>query len=223
MIPIVAVMKRSANNASLDGEAQEDSGSYSYGLFKLPPNCEIIKIDVDGHNSLQNVRMDDRILVSSCIETAVKYITQSQQQISDECDIIIRSNKETMGEVTLVEYSVLLRFHIDTIVGAKHIALIQNVNPLRCACGDSVQIFCDTTDKQAMKTCVQLTISSYANPVRLVDSVLMHQHFTTLVATSDQDDFSSKNPLDEVSINRKRAKKGGIVYNKICESTTSKK
>lgn len=211
--------KRNANEADMGSVDDDESTTYSYGLFNLPPGCLIVKIDAEGHNNLRNVRTDDRILISNCIETAFKYITESNtQQMTQEAQIIIKTKKETLDEVTLVEYSVLMRFHIDTVISAKHYALIQHVNPLRCGCGDSIQVFCDSTDPDSLKQCLLLRISSMSNPIRASDSVLFHQHFKTMLATDDQDDFSSKNTLNEVSINRKRARKGDIIYNKICDN-----
>lgn len=210
--------KRSANDASLSINQEEkksgDITPYSYGLFNLPPNCRVLKVDIDGQKDLFNVKMDDRIMISNCIETAAEYIPQSQQ-VSKECGIVIKNTKEMVEDITLIEYTVLLQFHIDTIIELQHIALLQHVNPLRCSGKDAIKVFCDS---QGNKMCVLLTISSTLNPLRLTESVLIHQHFTTMLYTTDQDDASSKNPLDEISVNRKRARKGDIVYGKICDN-----
>lgn len=202
--------KRSATDANIGN----NDTPYSYGLFNLPSNCRVLKVDIDGQADFANVIMDDVVMISNCIETAAKYITQSQN-ISKECDIIIRNTTETTGDLTLTEYRVLMQFHTDTVIEVQHIAYIQHVNPLRCSGKDSIKMFYDSRNN---KMCLMLTLASTRNPIRLTDSVLIHQHFTTMLCTTDQDDSSSKNPLDEVSINRKRARKGDIMYNKIHDS-----
>ena len=199
--------KRSASEAQL-GSTETP---YSYGLFNLPSYCQVLKVDIDGQSDFSNVKMDDVMLISNAVETAAKYITQSQN-ISKECGIVIKNTTETTGELTLTEYKVLLQFHTDTVIDVQHIAYIQHVNPLRCSGKDSIKVFYDSRNN---KMCLMLTIASMLNPIRLTDSVLIHQHFTTMLYTTDQDDSSSKNPLEEVSINRKRARKGDIMYNKI--------
>lgn len=212
----VTLKKRSAGDAGLaihDGKSGGGGGeaSYSYGLFNVPSNCRILKVDIDGQKDFANVKMDDVIMISNCIETAAKYITQSQN-ISKECGIIIKSERESAGDVTLVEYKVLMQFHIDTVIEIQHMAYIQHLNPLRCSGSDAIKVFCDSNNQ---KMCLLVTLSSTLNPIRPVESIIIHQHFKTLLYTTDQDDSSSTNPLDEVSINRKRARKGDIMYNKI--------
>lgn len=202
--------KRSASDASLgslfDKTTESSSSPYSYGLFNLPSNCRVLKIDIDGEKNMNNVRMDDRLMVSNFIETAAEYIPDAQQ-LSKECGVVIKCTKEVVHDITLVEYTILLQFHIDTVVEIQNLSILQHINPLRCSGKDSIKIFCDSENN---KQCVLLTVASTLNPVRLTESVLIHQHFTTTLFTTDNDDSSSKNALDEVSINRKRACKRDV-------------
>ncbi len=217
---MITTKKRSANDAHLSIDRQEaKSGDtpYAYGLYNLPTNCRVLKVEVDGQKDLNNVRMDDRIMISNLIETAANCIPHLQQ-VSRDCGIVIKNTKETMDDITLVEYKVLLQFHPDTVVEGQHIGLLQHVNPMRCGGKDTIKVFYDSTTN---KQCLCLTVSSNINPIRLTDCVLIHQHFTTMLYTTDQDDSSSKNQLDEISVNRKRARKNGngnIEYNKKCDN-----
>lgn len=190
----------------------ESETTYSHGLFKVPSNCRIMKIDVEGQKDLSNVRVEDRMTISNVIKTASNFITQSNS-ISKECGVIITCAKQVVDNITLLDYVVLLQFHIDTVFEAQHFAMIQHVNPIRCGSGDSIKTF---PDIQKNKHCMMITVSSVNNPVQLKETVLIYQHFSTLLYTSDDDETSSKNPLKEESINRKRAKKGDILYSKVC-------
>lgn len=208
-------MKRSSLDISEGVGDDVQEGRYMYGLNKLPSNCCVIAIDLDGQKDFSGIRFDDRVLVSNCIQMACE-LFPSSNPVSKKCDVVITSIQETVNDlVRLDAYVVLFQFHIDTIFEVQHLAAIQHINPLRCGTEKSIKTFVDTVKN---KHCLMLTIASTLSPLVPTSALLFVQNFSSPLMTSDQDETSSKNDLREQSVNRKRARKNEISYSKICDN-----
>ena len=205
------------NNNAMQIEAGGGGGEtddYNFGLFRLPENCTVVKVEVGNQKDLSGVESDDRIMLSSFIQTAAQVIPQKHTK----CNVILKSNTQSMNGVSLIEYVVLMQFAPETVFDIGAYSLLQHVNPVRCGGKDSITNY---FDKKFDKQCLCMTISSCRNPICFQDSVLIHQHYTTTLYTTDKDESSSTNNCDEVSINRKRARKSDIKYDKISDTSSS--
>lgn len=192
-------------------EDTKETGSYNYGLSRVPPNCVIVKVNVDGKKDLSGVIPDDCMMISHFIKAAASSIPQKH----DKCKVIIVSNKQVKDGITLVEYAVLMQFNADTVFEIQNLAILQHVNPLRCCGRDSIKTY---FDKSCDKNCLLMTIASTRNPIKLTESVFIYQHYTSLLMTTDDDESSSKNNFNELSVNRKRAKKSDIRHEKVSDN-----
>lgn len=185
---------------------------YNYGLTKLNHNCVIIKIDVDGEQNLDTQMYEDRVMLSEYIDVASRLVPQKH----DTCGIIITTNRQQKFGHTLAEYVIVLQMNRGTVFELHHFATLQHLNPIRCSMRDSIKNF---YDEQSDKALLVIVLPSHRNTLVLRDSTLILRNYTSALVTSDDDDMSSKNTYDELSVNRKRQKKNEVNYKKLCDTT----
>jgi hypothetical protein len=188
------------------------TAAYNYGLTKLNHNCVIIKIDVDGEQNLDTQMYEDRVMISEYIDVASRLVPQKH----DTCGIIITTNRQQKFGFTLAEYVIVLQMNRGTVFELHHFATLQHLNPVRCSMRDSIKNF---YDEQSDKALLVIVLPSHRNHLVLRDSTLILRNYTTALVTSDDDDMSSKNTYDELSVNRKRQKKNEMNYKKLCDNT----
>ena len=212
---MISQTSKKRGNIAIDGASDESNGLCNLGLQRLPENCTIIKVDVDGKKDLHSVLPEDCELMAQYIHTAACSIPLPHQP---QCNVIILTRNQVKYGYTLTIYLVLLQFDKETVFEDQHVSLLQSINPARCGGGGSIKMYYDhQTEKQTMA----LNISSYKNPVNIKDMIVTQTHFTiTLCNTTDQDESSSRGDSCEISVNRKRARKGDntLNYNKVSES-----
>ena len=193
------------------GQQKSTTVGYNYGLLKLRDNCVIVKIDVDGANNIEALMYDDRVMITEFIDTAARIVPLRH----DTCGILILTNKQQKFEHVLGEYLIVFQMSPDTVFELHHHAILQHLNPIRCAQRDSIRTF---YDRKIDKQCMVIVLPSHRNKIVPGDSTLIFRNYTTMMVTTDDDDMSSKNTYSEQSINRKRQKKNEVQYTKICDN-----
>ncbi len=189
---------------------------YNYGLISLRENCEIIRIDINGASDMMGCSYEDRVLVSNFVNVSARCLAPSHEK----CQYIITTNQQTRHGHSLLEYLIVVQLSPETVFEVQSLAMLQHINPLRCATKDSIKQY---YDREFDKQCVLMAVSASANLVIIDDNVLIHQHYgriSTMLATGDGDHTSSRQDFDENSINRKRSKKTNEVkHEKLCDNS----
>lgn len=206
-------MKRSATTSVSKLQQQDDDASllsnYNYGFINLPSNCRVLSMDIEGEQDLSNCHKDDIVNLSNAAATMNMIYVVDQAPY----DMIVYTNKNERDGYVLHEYCMVFQFPAGTRLKYDSFALVLEINKLRITPSSIIGYF----DEKKKRTTVSFMMSSVKNPILILESILIHQHISTVLTSTDHDGLSSKNTFEEASVTRKRSKKTDIKYEKICE------
>lgn len=172
--------------------------SLNKAIIEVPENCQIHNVIMDGKTGieqLQNVDPDDLVMISSVIDIGSKLIATKEKEMS----VHIIDNIQKLENIILREYIIALLFPFGTKISKHHILLIEDINQLRIGSNN----WESGVEDKLNKIYLQITISSYKNPIIIKESHYIHRQITrSLIQLTNNDD--GQDPKHGESVKRKK-------------------